>query len=235
MDVQEQIISECQKIDSEVKEAKENIKVIFQNMETAINTYYSQGYPTKKLNDFAIFNPSKSEVSSKRDNLEVSFIEMSSINESGYIDYKEDRLLKDVKTGSYKYFAENDIIIAKITPCMENGKCAIATGLTNDIGFGSSEFHVIRVDDEVSSSDYVFAFLNRETIRLEAEKHMTGSSGHRRVPASFYQNLEIPLPGFDEQTKLVNTINKLQNRISQSQAIIDTSSNKKHAIIESYL
>ncbi|WP_201600163.1 restriction endonuclease subunit S [Psychrobacter submarinus] len=235
INVQEQIISDCQEIDDEVEEAKENIKEIYQTIETAINKYYSQGYPIKKLNDFAIFNPSKSEISSKRDNLKVSFIEMSSVNEDGYIDYKEDRLLKDVKKGSYKYFAENDIIIAKITPCMENGKCAIATGLTNNIGFGSSEFHVIRVDDKVSSSNYVFAFLNRETIRLEAEKHMTGSSGHRRVPAGFYQNLEIPLPNIDEQIKLVNTINQLHNRIAQAQAIIDASVDKKHAIIESYL
>lgn len=233
--IQEQIINDCQKIDDEVEEAKENIKEIYQTIETAINKYYSQGYPIKKLNDFAIFNPSKSEISSKRDNLKVSFIEMSSVNEDGYIDYKEDRLLKDVKKGSYKYFAENDIIIAKITPCMENGKCAIATGLTNNIGFGSSEFHVIRVDDKVSSSNYVFAFLNRETIRLEAEKHMTGSSGHRRVPAGFYQNLEIPLPNIDEQIKLVNTINQLHNRIAQAQAIIDASVDKKHTIIESYL
>ncbi len=235
LDIQREVATACQAIDDEVEEAKENIKEIYQTIETAINKYYSQGYPIKKLNDFAIFNPSKSEISSKRDNLKVSFIEMSSVNEDGYIDYKEDRLLKDVKKGSYKYFAENDIIIAKITPCMENGKCAIATGLTNNIGFGSSEFHVIRVDDKVSSSNYVFAFLNRETIRLEAEKHMTGLSGHRRVPAGFYQNLEIPLPNIDEQIKLVNTINQLHNRIAQAQAIIDASVDKKHTIIESYL
>lgn len=233
--IQEQIIRDCQKIDDEVEEAKENIKDTFQTIEAAINTYYSQDYPIKKLNDFAIFNPSKSELSSKPDNLEVSFIEMSSVSESGYIDYKEDRQLKDVKRGSYKYFAENDIIIAKITPCMENGKCAIARDLTNNIGFGSSEFHVIRIDSEISTSDYVFAFLNREIIRLEAEKHMTGSSGHRRVPASFYQNLEIPLPSFDEQSKLVNAIKDLQNRISKAQVIIDASVDKKNAIIESYL
>lgn len=235
INIQEKIIRDCQKIDDAVEEAKEDIKEVSQTIETVINEYYNQRYPIKKLNDFAIFNPSRSEVRSKKDNLEVSFIEMSSVNESGYIDYKEDRLLKDVNKGSYKYFSENDIIIAKITPCMENGKCAIARGLTNNIGFGSSEFHVIRVNSEISSSDYVFAFLNREIIRLEAEKHMTGSSGHRRVPASFYQNLEIPLPSFDEQSKLVNAIKELQNRISQAQAIIDASVDKKHAIIESYL
>lgn len=235
IDIQQQIINECQAIDDEVEKARENIKEILKNIEVAINNYSHQSYPIKKLNDFAIFNPSKSEVSSKADGLEVSFVEMGSVSEQGFINHKEDRLLKNVKTGSYKYFAENDIIIAKITPCMENGKCAIATGLTNDIGFGSSEFHVIRVDNVLSSSDYIFAFLNREVIRQEAEKHMTGSSGHRRVPDSFYKNLEIPLPNLDEQLKLVTFINELKNQISQAQATINTSADQKHAIIQSYL
>ncbi len=115
---------------------------------------------------------------------------------------------------------------------MENGKCAIATGLTNDIGFGSSEFHVIRANNDVSLNDYIFAFLNRETIRQEAEKHMTGSSGHRRVPANFYQNLKIPLPSIDEQVELVNSINELKNQISQAQNIINISADKKHTIIK---
>lgn len=235
LDIQQQIVDACQIIDEDVAAAKERIEQTLQDIDTVTTNFYQQGYPIKRLTDIAILNPSKSEVSSKQDSLEVSFVEMSSVNENGYIDHKEDRRLKDVKQGSYKYFAENDIIIAKITPCMENGKCAIATELTNNIGFGSSEFHVIRVDDKVSSSNYVFAFLNRETIRLEAEKHMTGSSGHRRVPAGFYQNLEIPLPNIDEQIKLVNTINQLHNRIAQAQAIIDASVDKKHTIIESYL
>lgn len=235
IDIQQKIINDCQSIDDDAEKAQENIKVISNTIEVTINNYNHQGYPIKKLNDFAVFNPSKSEVSSKADSLEVSFIEMASVSEKGYINHKEDRLLKSVKTGSYKYFAENDIIIAKITPCMENGKCAIATGLTNDIGFGSSEFHVIRADNELSSSDYIFAFLNREVIRQEAEKHMTGLSGHRRVPDSFYKNLEIPLPSLDEQLKLVTAINELKNQISQAQAIIDTSADQRHAIIKSYL
>ena len=73
----------------------------------------------------------------------VSFIEMASVSDEGYISEKVDRPLGEVLKGSYTYFSEGDIIIAKITPCMENGKCAIARNLTNHIGFGSSEFHVL--------------------------------------------------------------------------------------------
>ena len=94
-----------------------------------------------------------------------------------------------MREASYTYFKENDIIIAKITPCMENGKCAFATDLTNGLAMGSSEFHVIRANEEVVLGKYIFALINRESVRKEAEKNMTGSSGHRRVPASFYENL----------------------------------------------
>lgn len=235
LDIQQQIVDACQIIDEDVAAAKERIEQTLQDIDTVTTNFYQQGYPIKGLTDIAILNPSKSEVSSKQDSLEVSFVEMSSVNENGYIDYKEDRRLKDVKQGSYKYFAENDIIIAKITPCMENGKCAIATELTNNIGFGSSEFHVIRVDNTVSSSDYVFAFLNRQAVRQDAERHMTGSSGHRRVPESFYKSFEIPLPNLDNQIELVNTIKALKAQISQAQHLINSSADKKRAIIDSYL
>ena len=106
---------------------------------------------------------------------------------------KIDRPLSELKKGSYTYFAESDIIVAKITPCMENGKCAIAQNLTNGIGFGSSEFHVFRCNKMVGNR-FLFAYLNRESIRKQAAERMTGASGHRRVPIEFYEDLEIPVP-----------------------------------------
>lgn len=72
----------------------------------------------------------------------VSFVEMASVSEHGYIEKTEDRSVLELKKGSYTYFSNNDILIAKITPCMENGKCALANNLKNGIGFGSTEFHV---------------------------------------------------------------------------------------------
>ena len=94
---------------------------------------------------------------------DISFVDMASISNDGYIELKTDKFLGDLRKGSYSYFAENDIIIAKITPCMENGKCAIAKKLTNGIGMGSSEFHVFRIDNKYST-EYVFAF---STISLD--------------------------------------------------------------------
>ncbi len=77
------------------------------------------------------------------------------------------------------------MIVARITPCMENGKCALVTDLHCRLAFGSSEFHVFSSNTSIAVPEYLFAFLNRPEIRDVAEKNMTGSSGHRRVPESF--------------------------------------------------
>ena len=113
----------------------------------------------------------------------------------------------DKLSGSYTYFKEGDVVIAKITPCMENGKCALATGLSNGIGMGSSELHVFRAGEKVLNS-YLFAYLNRSVVRKYAEYNMTGASGHRRVPIDFYEDLQIPVPDKKIQQKVVDECNK---------------------------
>ena len=118
----------------------------------------------------SFINPSKSEISNISNDTIVTFVDMSSVSNDGFIIAKTDKALGELRKGSYTYFAENDIIIAKITPCMENGKCAIAEGLTNGIGMGSSEFHVFRCDTSKINTKFMFAFLNRDVVRKEAEK-----------------------------------------------------------------
>jgi len=161
-------------------------------------------------------------------------IEMASVSNDGYINNMVDRPYKDLRKGSYTYFAEDDIIIAKITPSMENGKSALAKGLTNGLAMGSSEFHVIRVGDKVSPK-FVFTLLNRDSVRQEAATKMTGSSGHRRVPANFYENCQIPVPSISEQKKLVTKIENLELQITQAQKIIEQAPNKKQQILDNYL
>ena len=147
---------------------------------------------------------------------------------------KTDKPLGELRKGSYTYFAENDILIAKITPCMENGKCAIATGLTNGIGFGSSEFHVFRCNKLINNK-YLFAFLNRDEIRNNAAKVMTGASGHRRVPISFYEDLIIPVPSLKEQQKIVFQIEALEQQIAEAKKVMADVPEKKKAILKKYL
>lgn len=174
-----------------------------------------------RLSSFCVTNPGKEVLSSLDDSFTMSFIEMSSVNNNGYIDHLEDKSLGELKKGSYTLFQEEDIIIAKITPCMENGKCAIARHLTNGIAMGSSEFHVIRTDQSKVVNEYLFNLLNRKVVRDFAEQNMTGASGHRRVPIKWYEELDIPVPPIEVQKQIVEEIGKVDNSVSLSKRLID--------------
>ena len=161
---------------------------------------------------------------------------MEYVSNDGYIEKMDIKRLKELKKGSYTYFKENDVIIAKITPSMENGKCAIAKNLKNSIALGSSEFHVFRVKNKnILDYRYMYYFLNRKNIREEAQKVMTGSSGHKRVPIKFYENLKIPLPPLKTQKEIVSKIEQLELKITQNQKIIDSSKQKKEEILKKWL
>ena len=235
LEIQSKIVQECNAIDAEVTASQGNIEHAARELERIKTEVFSKGVTQKKVSDCALINPSKTEIRHVDENTLISFVEMASVNEAGFINRKEDRSLKDLKKGSYTYFKENDIIIAKITPCMENGKCAFATDLTNGLAMGSSEFHVIRANEEVVLGKYIFALLNRESVRKEAEKNMTGSSGHRRVPASFYENYRIPVPGLTTQQQLITEIATHETSITAAQTIIDVAASKKQAILKKYL
>ena len=233
IEVQQKIVEESEVIEQEILKAKRTIDQAKNEIEMKIVNIADKGYENKKLSEISKINPSKREIKDLDEDTIVSFVEMASVSDEGFIALKIDKPLKHLK-GSYTYFAENDIIIAKITPCMENGKCALAVGLTNHIGMGSSEFHVIRVSDEVMSK-FVFLLLNRQLVRKEAEQNMTGSSGHRRVPAKFYENYKIPIPPIEKQKKLIAEIEALEQQIAQAQAIIDGAAERKQTIMQKYL
>lgn len=111
------------------------------------------------------------------------------------------RLLAEVRKG-YTSFRGNDVLWAKITPCMQNGKSAVVQGLTNGVGFGSTEFHVIRAGTK-ALPQFLWAVLSMPRLLYAAQGAFTGSSGHQRVPASFLEQLEIPLPPVNVQSRLI--------------------------------
>lgn len=237
LDIQQKIVEECQKIDDEfnrtrmqIEEYRAKIAKIFNELEIVRG-----GVKRFKINDLCSFNPSKSELKTLSDDLMVSFVEMSSVSNFGFIENKIDKTLGSLRKGSYTYFRENDVIIAKITPCMENGKCALAIGLSNGIGMGSSEFHVFRANENKVLPFFLFYSLNRESIRKEAERNMTGSSGHRRVPISFYEDLEISLPDLNEQQSIVNQINEIETQISELEKVLENSRQEKKAVLDKWL
>lgn len=187
-----------------------------------------------KLSEVATINPPKNISNYVTDDTIVSFIEMASVSNQGFVEKKVDRKVKDLKNGSYKFFQENDIIIAKITPCMENGKCAIVRDLTNRFGFGSSEFHIIHLMDKVLP-EFVFSILNNNEIREIAETHMTGASGHRRVPDTFYSNIRIPLPPKEIQEKIVAEVVSLEKKESnEKKAIVQYKANIEALFTSAY-
>ena len=157
----------------------------------ALQVSIDSKYGTIPLKKFAVaINPSREEFQGLDGNTFASFIEMSSLG-LGKIDNMVNHPLSEMSSSGYTNFRENDVLIAKITPCMENGKCALAENLTNNIGFGSTEFHVIRAANK-ERAKYILELLNREYIRKIAASNMTGASGHRRVPQYFYEQMPIP-------------------------------------------
>ena len=182
---------------------------------------FNTKWDKRRLASFCQTNPGKDQLSSLDDSYTVSFIEMSSVSNEGYITYKEDKTLRQLKKGSYTLFQDEDIIIAKITPCMENGKCALARNLTNGMAMGSSEFHVLRTNNDIVINDYLFHLLNRQVVRDFAEQNMTGTSGHRRVPIKWYEDLDIPVPPIDVQKQIVEEIAKVDTSVSDAMLRID--------------
>jgi type I restriction enzyme S subunit len=137
----------------------------------------------------------------------VTFLPMASVSESGKLLHQEKRILKATRKG-FTYFEKNDVILAKITPCFENGKAAYLDKLDTQIGFGSTEFHVIRTKNEKLDSKYLFFLIWNEKFRQEGEKNMSGSAGQKRVPTDFLKNLNIPLPPLNEQKRIAAILDK---------------------------
>ena len=117
---------------------------------------------------------------------------MEAVSNDGRILKREDRPFSTVKKG-FTYFREGDLLFAKITPCMENGKGAVADRLSNGLGFGSTEFHVVRPGARILGK-FLFEVMQLPVFRREAEAKMTGKVGQKRVPESFLQNYMIPVP-----------------------------------------
>ena len=175
-------------------------------------------YKKVKLTDIADINP-KTSFENLEPSTEVSFIPMQSVSEEGRIIDYQVKQFDEVKKG-YTSFVENDILLAKITPCMENGKRAIATNLKNGIGFGSTEFHVIRPKESVIPK-YLFYFISQDRFRKLAEQNMTGSAGQKRVPATFLKSISLYIPPLDIQRKIIYILDKAQELIDKRKAQIE--------------
>ena len=193
------------------------------------------GWETKRIGEIATIKPPKSEAREcvSADAL-VSFLPMEDLGIAiKYPEPKQTKRLSDV-VGSYTYFAEDDILLAKITPCFENGKLGIAKGLKNGIGFGSSEFIVIRSDSTVSN-EWLFHFLSREDFRNEGAQRMGGAVGQQRVPKEFVECYEIPVPPLAEQQRIVGVLDEAFAGLATAQAHAAQNLQNARTLFESHL
>ena len=207
---------------SEVKKDNESFRIDSEPYKK-LNMKLNDNFSYMKLSQIAIINPSKTEIQNLDKQTKVTFLSMQNLG-NGLINEREEGCIKEFMSG-YTYFAENDILIAKITPCMEHGKCAIAIDLYNKIGFGSTEFNVFRIKDSRFVKEFVFCYLNREAIRKIAADNMVGTSGRQRVPTSFYEKLLIPIFPMSFQLEIQKLVKDSHKALESGKALYKEAEN----------
>ncbi|MEN5209233.1 restriction endonuclease subunit S [Stenotrophomonas terrae] len=163
-------------------------------------------WETSKLKHVAAFNPSRSESAAFRlSDASVSFLPMECITTDGKLQSIETRKTSDVWEG-YTYFRRNDVVMAKITPCFENGKGGLLDTLPTEIGFGTTEFIVLRAAEQRVRPAFLAKLLSLRTFRVLGADAMTGAAGQQRVPLGFVKNFGIVLPPLGEQDQILNEL-----------------------------
>ena len=162
-------------------------------------------WPMVKLGDVCTINPRLPKNANPEQ--EVTFLAMAAVSEKGEISSQETRILHETKKG-FTYFERGDVLLAKITPCFENGKATLTNNLNTQIGFGSTEFHVLRAFPDLILPEFIFYLVWNERFRIAAAKEMTGSAGQKRVSTDYLKEYKFYLPSIFEQEKIVAALNK---------------------------
>jgi type I restriction enzyme, S subunit len=193
------------------------------------------GWQTKTLAEACQIKPPKSEARDRvAPDVLISFLPMESLGiDKQFVQATQERSLSDV-AGSYTYFADGDVLLAKITPCFENGKLGIAEGLTNGIGFGSSEYIVFR-PDKTLNKEWLYYYLSREDFRVEGAARMSGAVGHKRVSKEFIESYPIPVPPIPEQHRIVNFLDEAFDGIATAKSNAEKNLQNAKALFKSHL
>lgn len=169
------------------------------------------------FSDIVEVNP-KTDTAHLDDDIPVTFLPMECISEDGRILARLTRQYSEVKNG-YTVFREDDVLFPKITPCMENGKGAVATGLLRGLGFGSTEFFVLRPKSGVLS-EFVFQATRSPSFRSAAVRFMTGSAGQQRVQRGIFSIYPIRLPPAAEQRRIATILATVDEAIAATDGVI---------------
>lgn len=195
------------------KKAAELIPALFLDMfgDPATNP---KGWPVEPLSNVCSINPRLPKGQKPAPETPVSFVPMAAVDEHyGAITKKEIRSYEAVSKG-YTAFQNDDVLFAKITPCMENGKAAIADDLENGLGFGSTEFHVLRPTGKAHKA-WLYGLVRLELFRQEAKRSFTGTAGQQRVPTEYLKSLDVPIPPMHIQEKFDDAIVSIRSIQSQ--------------------
>lgn len=209
LDVMSEIIhlrEEC------IKHAQDLIPAIFQEMFGDINNNVSNS-KIVRLGECIELNPAKPNLAN---NLNVTFLGMKDVSENGQIDLSTTKTYEEVKKG-FTNFENNDVLLAKITPCFENGKAAIVRNLTNGYGFGSTEFYVLRANQNIILPEYVYSIIKSFAFAIPGRQKMTGAAGQKRLPKGYILNYKIPLPNLELQIKYAEKLNEINSYIQEQQ------------------
>lgn len=212
--IQEQIVSEIeiyQKIIDGAKQVVENYKP---------NIKIDSEWELVELGEVIELNPKKSEIADTDRSINVSFVPMSDLNEHEMrFEPIQIKPLSEVYS-SYTYFREDDVILARVTPCFENGKSGIARGLVNGIGFGSSEYFILRPKKGLVLSEWIYYMISSYSFINTGKKHMTGTGGLQRLSKEYVLGHIIPLPTIDVQMNMVKQINLEMMIVEQNKTLI---------------
>ena len=234
---QERIVAELDCLSDIIEKQKQQLKELDNLAQSIFYTTFGDpisnnfGWNIKRLGEVCTVNPSKKDTSRHLVCSDIiSFLPMEDLPiKACYYSPSQQRLLSEVQS-SYTCFAENDILLAKVTPCFENGKVGIATELQNGVGYGSSEFIVLRPNLSDVIKEYIYYVVQDPTFKERACAQFTGTSGLRRVPRTFVENCAVSMPPLSLQQEFaskIEAIEKQKDMIKQSIAETETLFNSR--------
>lgn len=192
-----------------------------------------ENWEVKRLKLVAALNPTVGEVRGRTLDTEVSFVPMEAVGEYGGLDLSRTKQIAEVGTG-YTYFSDGDVVVAKITPCFENGKGAHAVGLTNGIAFGTTELHVLRATKDLDDQ-FLFYISLSDAFRRLGKAEMYGAGGQKRVPEAFIENFRPPFPSITEQRNIGVFLDretvKIDALVAKKERVIELLQEKRSALI----
>lgn len=221
----DKVIDSTQKLIAKYKSIKQGM------MEDLLKP--KEGWKKVKLGECCEINP-KTDTSKVLDDDIIVFVKMEDVSNDGFITSFNEKTYQSLQKKGFTVFQNDDVIFAKITPCMENGKGALVRDFDTKICMGSTEFHVIRACENISI-DFIYQLTISKQFRLKAEMQMTGSAGQQRVPISFLEDYLFYIPDFSEQCRIASILSSIDKKIESEEKALYKYKNIKKGLMEKLL